>query len=101
VGIADRSDFDLTQHSNHTGARMSVHVPFPDGPRLVDALEVKPDKKTIGQKYGKKANHLFEFLAGLSTDEAKSLQEKLAAGYVELQISTQNLMYLLTFAILI
>jgi hypothetical protein len=61
---------------------MAVHVPFPDGPRLVDAVEVKPDKKSLGQKFGKKSARLFDFLASLSPEEAEALQAKLAVGYV-------------------
>jgi len=79
VGIADRSAFDLSAHSGATKQPLTAYVEFPDGPRVVDFVEVNVDKSLIGKAYKKPGQNLIKYLTELDNDAACKLMDTLAA----------------------
>jgi len=77
VGIADRSAFDLTAHSNATKQPLNAFLEFKDGARVVNVLESNVDKSKIGKTFKGKAQVLIQHLSELSSDEAASIQQSL------------------------
>jgi len=77
VGIADRSAFDLGAHSNATSTPLTAFVEFPDGPRVVDFVEVNVDKGLLGKTYKQKAQTLIKYLSEIGNDVAVKLMETL------------------------
>jgi glycyl-tRNA synthetase len=67
VGIADRSAFDLTAHSEGSKARLSYYEQFPEA-QLIKVLEVKPNAKVIGTTYKKQGKEVSTYLESLNTD---------------------------------
>jgi glycyl-tRNA synthetase len=68
VGIADRTNYDLTNHQKLSGVDMSVFVPY-DKPKLVKRLVVKPDMSQIGPIYKDKADKIAAALKSLTEEE--------------------------------
>lgn len=77
VGIADRSAFDLSAHSNATSTPLTAFVEFPDGPRVVDFVEVNIDKGLVGKTYKQKGQALIKYLSEIGNDAAVKLMETL------------------------
>lgn len=70
VGIADRTDYDLTQHTKHSQHDLSVFIPYP-APQKVTKLVVKPNMGVIGPKYKGKAQAVMNALKELSEEELR------------------------------
>jgi len=62
VGIADRTDYDLRSHAEHSGTSMTIFVPY-DEPRLVKKRRIVPDMGVIGPRFREKAKAIVETLA--------------------------------------
>lgn len=78
VGCADRSAFDLTQHTSATGERLSAEKPLP-APRTIDVLEVVPDKAQLGKTLKKDAKAVTDALQKLTIQEIEKLETELNA----------------------
>jgi glycyl-tRNA synthetase len=50
VGIADRTDYDLSSHAEHSKKDLSVLIEY-DTPKQVERIVVKPDMSVIGPLY--------------------------------------------------
>ncbi|XP_047500633.1 glycine--tRNA ligase-like [Penaeus chinensis] len=84
VGCADRSAYDLGQHTKASGVRLSVERPLKE-PRIVDAVVAVPDKGIVGKTFKKDAKAVQEALALLSNEEAEKMDKALnEAGEYEL-----------------
>nr|XP_027224622.1 glycine--tRNA ligase-like [Penaeus vannamei] len=84
VGCADRSAYDLGQHTKASGVRLSVERPLKE-PRIVDAVAAVPDKGIIGKTFKKDAKAVQEALASLSNEVAEKMDKALSeAGEYEL-----------------
>jgi len=79
VGCADRSCYDLTQHSKFSGERLVAERPLP-APKQVQVVEVQAHASVIGKAFGKDTAMLTKYLQNLSHDEAKVLHDKLEQG---------------------
>jgi glycyl-tRNA synthetase len=79
VGCADRSCYDLTQHTNSSGQRLVAERPLPL-PKRIQVLERNINRAVIGQMFRKDALIVIEHLEQLSADEARTLHEKLNQG---------------------
>ncbi|MGZ4901654.1 MAG: glycine--tRNA ligase [Halobacteriota archaeon] len=65
AGIADRTDFDLKQHAQQSGAQMAVFIPY-DQPQEVQRTVVHPDMSFLGPRYKGRAKKVAEYLSQLS-----------------------------------
>lgn len=77
VGCADRSAFDLTQHTKATGVRLAAEKKLPE-PRVIDVVEAQPNKGALGKEFKKEAKQVMDALAALDKDAVESLAKQLA-----------------------
>ncbi|CAH1998824.1 unnamed protein product [Acanthoscelides obtectus] len=90
VGCADRSAYDLTQHTQATGVRLAAEKKLPE-PKIVDVCEATPNKGILGKTFKKDAKAITDALAALSLDEVEALGQKLeGAGAYDLHIGDQT-----------
>ncbi|WP_290902470.1 glycine--tRNA ligase [Ferroglobus sp.] len=68
VGIADRSDYDLSRHTQFSGEDLSVFVPFKE-PIKVKRKKVVPNLAKLGPVYKDKAKKIAEELEKLENAE--------------------------------
>ncbi len=61
VGIADRGDFDLRRHHEHSGEDMRVFVPFPE-PIEMEVERLSPVHKELGPRFRGEAKAIAEAL---------------------------------------
>jgi glycyl-tRNA synthetase len=80
VGYADRSDYDLTQHTTCSGERLVVKRKLP-APKQIQISERKINERIIGQVFRKDASNVTKYLEKLSNNDAHSLDEKLEQAY--------------------
>ncbi|KAK4302841.1 hypothetical protein Pmani_025097 [Petrolisthes manimaculis] len=76
VGCADRSAYDLGQHTKGSGVKMCVERPLKE-PILVDSVVAVPEKGIIGKTFKKDAKAVQEALLSLSSDEAEKMDKAL------------------------
>ncbi|KAJ8917523.1 hypothetical protein NQ315_005572 [Exocentrus adspersus] len=75
VGCADRSAFDLTQHTQATGVRLAAEKKLAE-PKVVDVIEAVPNKGLIGKEFKKDAKIVTDGLANLSLSHLQELEIK-------------------------
>ncbi len=68
VGIADRTDYDLRRHMEHSGEDLTVFIQFKE-PIKVKKLRVIPDLKKLGPVYRKKAKAIAKALEELEVKD--------------------------------
>ena len=68
VGIADRTNYDLSSHSKESQTDMGVLVPY-DEPKTVKKLVVKPDMSKIGPIFKDKSGKVLESLKELHFED--------------------------------
>ncbi|XP_070504506.1 glycine--tRNA ligase [Chironomus tepperi] len=78
VGCADRSAYDLTQHTNATGVRLAAEKKLPE-PKTVEVTEAIPNKQIIGKAFKKDAKEITELLNKMSLDDLKKMDGELTA----------------------
>ena len=86
VGIADRSCYDLLQHSGESGQPLLAFVEFPDGPREMDITTMKINKEYIGKSTGKDSKLIFSYLEKLTESQQSQLQKSLEKGFAKPRI---------------
>ncbi|XP_072935327.1 glycine--tRNA ligase [Epargyreus clarus] len=88
VGCADRSAYDLTQHTKATGIRLAAEKKLP-APKQVEIVEAVPNKAAIGKEFKKDAKLINDSLAAMDSAALEDLQQKLEndGSYT---LSTQN-----------
>lgn len=88
VGCADRSAYDLTQHTKATGIRLVAEKKL-DAPKVVDVTEAVPNKAVIGKVFKKDAKRICDKLASLPGDQQEALQNSLnSSGSYELNVDS-------------
>jgi len=85
VGCADRSAFDLTQHTKATGVRLCAEKKLPE-PVTKDVTEIVPNKGPLGKAFKKEAKAVTDRLAGLSLDEITKMESELESGMASLSL---------------
>merc|ERR1712062_282404 len=85
VGCADRSAFDLTQHTKATGVRLCAEKKLP-APVTKDVTEIVPNKGPLGKAFKKEAKAVTDRLAGLSLDEITKMETELESGMASLSL---------------
>ncbi|XP_067005016.2 glycine--tRNA ligase [Anabrus simplex] len=78
VGCADRSAFDLSQHTKATGVRLVAEKKLAE-PKTIDVTESVPNKGAIGKAFKKDAKVVLERLAALDAVGVGALEEDLAS----------------------
>lgn len=76
VGCADRSAFDLTQHTKATGVRLTAEKKLAE-PRVVDVTESQPNKAVIGKAFKKDAKLVMDHLAALDKEGVEDVEKRL------------------------
>ncbi|XP_022113147.2 glycine--tRNA ligase [Pieris rapae] len=76
VGCADRSAYDLTQHSKATGIRLAAEKKLPT-PKQIDVVEAVTNKAAIGKQFKKDAKAINDALLALDSSELEQLESKL------------------------
>ncbi|KAL0266979.1 UNVERIFIED_CONTAM: hypothetical protein PYX00_009372 [Menopon gallinae] len=76
VGCADRSAYDLTQHSKATGRRLKAEKPLRE-PRNVQITELIPNRKLIGQKFKANSKLILEKFSDFDKQAILDLEKKL------------------------
>ncbi|MDY6930609.1 MAG: glycine--tRNA ligase [Halobacteriota archaeon] len=71
VGIADRTNYDLSSHSRISQVDLNVLIPY-DEPKVVEKLVVKPDMSKIGPLFKDKSGKILERLKELTSDDLES-----------------------------
>nr|CAH7749236.1 unnamed protein product [Callosobruchus chinensis] len=90
VGCADRSAYDLTQHTQATGIRLAAEKKLP-APKILDVVEATPNKGILGKTFKKDAKIISDALAALSLQEVECLEQKLAGdGAYDLHTGSQT-----------
>ncbi|EDW19721.2 glycine--tRNA ligase [Drosophila mojavensis] len=79
VGCADRSAYDLGQHTAATGVRLVAEKRLA-APKTVEVSEIVPNKQALGKTFKKEAKAITDALAKLSLDDIKKAETQLAAG---------------------
>ncbi|XP_012265682.2 glycine--tRNA ligase isoform X1 [Athalia rosae] len=76
VGCADRSAFDLTQHTKATGIKLIAEKKLLE-PKVVDVTEAFPNKGVLGKAFKKEAKVVLDALAALDKTEIETLEQKI------------------------
>jgi len=88
VGHADRSCYDLGQHSKDTGIDLVATRKLPE-PKILDIAVAKIQKGLIGKEFKKEAAVVLKYLDEIQNDQAKAMEieSKLQAdGEAELEL---------------
>ncbi|CAH0556631.1 unnamed protein product [Brassicogethes aeneus] len=90
VGCADRSAYDLTQHTQATGVRLAAEKKLSE-PKIVDVVEAAPNKGTLGKAFKKDAKAITDALANLQINDVEELGQNLEGkGSYELSVGDQK-----------
>lgn len=68
VGCADRSAYDLSQHTKSTGVRLVAEKKLKE-PKTVDVVEIVANKAAIGKAFKKEAKDILAAIAKLNAPE--------------------------------
>ncbi|KAK7070591.1 hypothetical protein SK128_018439 [Halocaridina rubra] len=77
VGCADRSAYDLSQHTKGAGVKLCVERALKE-PKIVDGMVPVQDNGVIGKTFRKDAKTVQEALAALSIEEAETMEKTLS-----------------------
>lgn len=92
VGIADRTDYDLSEHAKYSGTDLSIFVEYPE-PKKVEKLVIKPRMDIIGPRYKKKSGTILKELKNLSLDELSGEDIKIKVDCEEIKIDKDLIEY--------
>lgn len=79
VGCADRSCYDLNQHTKATGVRLVAEKRLAE-PTTIDVTECASQKAVLGKAFKKEAKAVTEALAKLTEDEVNVMESVLENG---------------------
>lgn len=90
VGCADRSAYDLTNHTRTTGVRLAAEKKLKE-PRTVDIVEFVPKKLVVGKTFKKEAKLVTDALAALDKDEVEKMEKMLdETGTVSVKVGDKD-----------
>lgn len=78
VGCADRSAYDLNQHTNATGVRLTAEKKLPE-PKTIEVTEAIPNKQLLGKAFKKDAKSISELMATMSITDIETMDQELTA----------------------
>lgn len=76
VGCADRSCYDLTQHTKATGVKLVAEKKLPE-PKTIEVVECQPQKNIIGKIFKREAKDVIETLTSLDEEAIAKLNKEL------------------------
>ncbi|CAJ0600195.1 unnamed protein product [Cylicocyclus nassatus] len=90
VGNADRSCYDLTQHSKTTNVKLTAEKKLPE-PKSVNVVEAAPNMAVLGKEFKKDAKRIQVALAQLPEDQVEALEKELkASGSYKLKVDADE-----------
>lgn len=90
IGIADRTDFDLKSHSQHSKEDLSVFREY-DEPQTITKLTAKPNMKKFGPLFKGNAPKIMEFLKNTDVTLIKKAFDEDGTCQLELEGETYQL----------
>jgi len=87
IGIADRTDFDLKSHTEHSSEDLRVFIEY-DEPKQIKKLAVKPDMSKFGPSFKGDAPKILKALENIDAEKVKQSIEN--DNVFELQIEDKN-----------
>ena len=78
VGCADRSAYDLSQHTKATGVRLVAEKKLAE-PKTIDVVEAVPNKAAVGKSFKKEAKEIMEALSSLEPSAVEAVEASLKA----------------------
>jgi glycyl-tRNA synthetase len=91
VGVADRSCYDLSQHSMKSNEKLVAYEQFKDGPQTVETLEVEVNKGLVGKALRGDAKLLGPYIESLDEDGKLGLKTQLESGEANITVDGKNL----------
>lgn len=86
VGCADRSAYDLTQHTQHSGVKLAAERQLPE-PKVVDRTVVILNKSVVGKTFKQDAKIINEYFDKLTPEQiVKDVEPKLKGETFELAL---------------
>lgn len=76
VGCADRSAYDLTQHTRATGVRLFAEKKLP-APKQVEVVEIIPNKENLGKAFKRNAKIIINGLAVMDSEALEMIHAKM------------------------
>lgn len=76
VGCADRSAYDLTQHTLATGVRLVAEKRL-SSPKTIEVTDIVPNKQVLGKTFKKDAKSITDELAKLTLEEIGKVEQNL------------------------
>lgn len=90
VGCADRSCFDLTQHTKTTNVKLVAERKLPE-PRQVELVECLPQKSVLGKAFQQESKMVAEHLARMDAEAVAQLEKQLTEKEeVEVQVNGKS-----------
>lgn len=91
VGCADRSAYDLTQHTKATGIKLVAEKKLP-APKNVDVCEIVSNKVIIGKMFKKDSKLIQDALAALTESNINAIETEINEnGETELRLSNDSI----------
>jgi len=78
AGLADRSAYDLTAHTNMSKVPLLAFDAYPE-PRMEEVLTIVPNKRELGKEFKREANTVACALENMEEDAAMAMKAKLEA----------------------
>ncbi|WP_406655650.1 glycine--tRNA ligase [Methanolobus sp. ZRKC2] len=85
VGIADRTDYDLSAHATVSKTELSIYREYPE-PKMVTQFVVKPNMGKLGPLFKGKAKAVSEALKALSKEELDKEEIKITVDSEEITV---------------
>ena len=89
---SNRSAFDLTQHSNATGIRLTAEKKLP-APVTKDITEIVPNKAAIGKVFKKEAKDVTTMLSQLSLEQIEKVEKDIGSGETTLEFNGKDVQF--------
>ncbi|AXR80091.1 glycine--tRNA ligase [Natrarchaeobaculum sulfurireducens] len=74
AGFANRGDYDLSKHADHSGDRFTVFKQY-DEPKTVERATVDPDMSYLGPEFGGAAQDVVEELEALAARDRAAFED--------------------------
>ncbi|XP_055376487.1 glycine--tRNA ligase [Condylostylus longicornis] len=95
VGCADRSAYDLTQHTSATNVKLTAEKKLPE-PKTIDEIKVVPNKAAIGKAFKKDSKYIVDLLSKLSLNQVDEIKSELHSKSSYSLVTTEGPSYTLT-----
>ncbi len=87
VGIADRTDYDLSSHEKHSDVELKAFIQY-DEPMTVKRGKLIPQMAALGREFKEKSKEIVEELNKADEEDYKSFEKN---GYIDLEVSGKRI----------